>query len=36
MSRFWRRFIPYQIWRFVFINAKMFLIAKGVIGPRHA
>jgi len=36
MGRFWRYFIPYQLWRFVVINAKMFAIARGWIGPRHA
>ncbi len=36
MSRFWRRFIPYQLWRFAVINTKMYLIGKGLIGPeRH-
>lgn len=35
MGRFWRRFIPYQLWRFMIINTKMFLIAKGIIGPSH-
>ncbi len=34
MSGFWQRFIPYQLWRFVVINAKMYLIAKGMIGPH--
>ena len=36
MGRFWRRFIPYQLWRFAVINTKMFLIAKGIIGPSHS
>ncbi len=35
MGRFWRGFIPFQGWRFVVINTKMFLIAKGLIGPKH-
>jgi hypothetical protein len=35
MGRFWRRFLPYQLWRFTLINTKMFLIAKGLIGPKH-
>jgi hypothetical protein len=36
MNRFWNRFFPYQLWRFVVINTRMYLIARGVIGPRHA
>lgn len=35
MGRFWRVFLPFQIWRFLVINTKMYLIAKGVIGPGH-
>ena len=35
MNRFWRRFWPYQLWRFAVINTKMLLIAKSVIGPKH-
>ncbi len=35
MGRFWRRFVPYQLWRFMVVNTKMFLIAKGLIGPKH-
>lgn len=35
MQRFWRSFIPYQVWRFAVVNTKMFLIAKGLIGPKH-
>lgn len=35
MGYFWRRFLPYQLWRFLVINTKMFLIAKGIIGPSH-
>ena len=35
MGHFWRRFAPYQFWRFLVVNTKMFLIAKGVIGPSH-
>lgn len=34
MDRFWRYFIPFQLWRFAIINAKMYLIAKGRIGPH--
>lgn len=34
MNRFWRSFIPYQLWRFVVVNAKMYLIAKGIVGPH--
>lgn len=35
MGRFWRRFIPYQVWRFLVINTKMYLISRGIIGPHH-
>jgi hypothetical protein len=35
MNGFWQRFIPYQLWRFAVVNTKMFLIAKGLIGPKH-
>lgn len=35
MGKFWRNFLPLQIWRFVTINAKMYLIASGKIGPGH-
>lgn len=34
MNRFWRSFIPYQLWRFVVLNAKMYLVAKGIVGPH--
>ncbi len=34
-SHFMERFWPYQFWRFVVINARMFLIARGLIGPSH-
>lgn len=34
MDRFWRYFIPFQLWRFAVINTKMYLIAKGAIGPH--
>ena len=34
MTRFWRGFIPYQLWRFVVINTKMYLVARGIIGPH--
>ena len=34
MNRFWRYFIPFQLWRFAIINAKMYLIAKDRIGPH--
>lgn len=33
MVRFWRQFWPFQAWRFLVINTKMLLIAKGLIGP---
>jgi hypothetical protein len=35
VGSFWRRFWPYQIWRFLVINTKMYLIAKGVVGPHR-
>ena len=35
MSRFWDHFWPYQFWRFLVINTRMYMIAKGMIGPRH-
>jgi hypothetical protein len=32
---FWRTFLPWQIWRFVWINLKMFrIIAKSHAGSR--
>lgn len=34
MNGFWQRFYPYQFWRFLVVNTKMFLIAKGLIGPK--
>ncbi|MGP6158913.1 MAG: hypothetical protein ACLPYS_15635 [Vulcanimicrobiaceae bacterium] len=33
MGTFWRRFLPLQIWRFVWINLRMYLIASGRLGP---
>jgi hypothetical protein len=36
MTKFWRGFIPFQLWRFVVINMKMYLIARGAIGPHAA
>jgi hypothetical protein len=35
MGRFWRYFLPFQVWRFVVMNGKMFMIAKGKIGPHR-
>lgn len=35
MGRFWRYFIPYQLWRFLVINTKMYAIARGWVGPEH-
>lgn len=35
MSKFSQRFMPYQFWRFLVINTRMYLISKGMIGPRH-
>lgn len=34
MNRFWRSFIPYQLWRFAVLNVKMYLVAKGIVGPH--
>jgi len=34
MSSVWERFLPYQVWRFLVINARMYLIARGIIGPH--
>jgi len=34
MGAFWRQFIPYQLWRFLVINTRMYLIARGIIGSR--
>ncbi len=36
MSSFWQQFIPYQLWRYVRMNVKIYLLAKGFIGPAHA
>ncbi|MFY9781205.1 MAG: hypothetical protein WAJ85_11950 [Candidatus Baltobacteraceae bacterium] len=33
MGTFWRRFLPLQLWRFVWINLRMYLIASGRLGP---
>jgi len=35
MGLFWRYFLPLQLWRFVTINFKMYLIARGSLGPGH-
>lgn len=35
MGTFWRSFLPLQIWRFFTINLKMYLIARGSLGPHH-
>jgi hypothetical protein len=35
MSKFWETFWPYQFWRFVVINARMYLIARGLLGSKH-
>jgi hypothetical protein len=34
VGTFWRQFIPYQLWRFVVINTRMYLIARGIIGSH--
>jgi len=34
MGAFWRQFIPYQMWRFIVINTRMYLIARGLLGPH--
>lgn len=36
MISFWDRFWPYQLWRFIVINTRMYLIARGLLGPRGA
>lgn len=36
MSKFSQQFIPYQIWRYLYLNVKIYLLAKGFIGPGHA
>lgn len=36
MTKFWRGFIPYQLWRFVVINTKMHLIVCGLVGQQTA
>jgi len=28
MTSFWDRFWPYQLWRFLVINTRMYLIAR--------
>jgi hypothetical protein len=33
MGTFWRRFLPLQLWRFIWINLRMYLIASGKLGP---
>jgi hypothetical protein len=35
MYSFREQFIPYQLWRFIWLNGKIFLLAKGKIGPKH-
>jgi hypothetical protein len=35
MSTFTQQFIPYQLWRYVRMNVKIYLLAKGFIGPAH-
>jgi hypothetical protein len=34
-SHFMERFWPYQMWRFIVINARMYLIARGIVGPHR-
>ena len=34
MGTFWRQFIPYQLWRYHVLNTRMYLIARGLLGPR--
>jgi len=34
MGAFWRQFIPYQMWRFIVINTRMYPIARGLLGPH--
>lgn len=35
MSTFSQQFMPYQLWRYVRMNIKIYLLAKGFIGPAH-
>jgi len=35
MTNFWQRFLPYQVWRFIAINTRMYLIARGINRPDH-
>jgi hypothetical protein len=34
-SHFMQRFWPYQLWRFFVVNTKMYMIARGIIGPER-
>lgn len=34
-SHFMQRFWPYQLWRFVVVNSRMYLMARGIIGPSR-
>lgn len=35
MSTFSQQFMPYQLWRYIRMNIKIYLLAKGSIGPSH-
>jgi hypothetical protein len=35
MTNFWQGFFPYQVWRFIVLNTRMYLIARGIIGHTH-
>jgi len=35
MSTFLQQFMPYQLWRYIRMNVKIYLLAKGFIGPAH-
>lgn len=36
MGTFSQQFIPYQLWRYMRMNIKIYLLAKGYIGPKHS
>lgn len=35
MATFSQQFIPYQLWRYLRLNIKIYLLAKGIVGPAH-
>jgi hypothetical protein len=32
MANFWQGFLPYQVWRFIVLNTRMYMIARGIVG----